>query len=102
MSTVHEGAKAGFGEGNAAYDTYRPTYPVEQLDYIQSALPNPSGPLNVLEWVQLASGITLLYSGDCSFIDLEPVQASSRDVCWLIRLWGLLSSAYEPPIRVPA
>lgn len=48
--TVHKVAQAGFGEGtNALYDTYRPTYPSEQLEYIQSSLSNPAGPLNVLE-----------------------------------------------------
>jgi len=48
--TVHEVAQAGFGEGtNAAYDIYRPTYPEEQLDYIQANLAKPEGPLNVLE-----------------------------------------------------
>ncbi|KAG8848882.1 hypothetical protein FRB96_001014 [Tulasnella sp. 330] len=50
MSAVHKTATAGFGTGtNEAYDRYRPTYPEEQLDYIQAALSSPSGPLNVLE-----------------------------------------------------
>ncbi|KAG8994073.1 hypothetical protein FRB90_000541 [Tulasnella sp. 427] len=47
---VHSIAQKGFGEGtNALYDTYRPTYPEEQLEFIQSRLGNPQGPLNVLE-----------------------------------------------------
>ncbi|KAG8941350.1 hypothetical protein FRC04_004596 [Tulasnella sp. 424] len=47
---VHRIAEQGFGEGtNALYDAYRPTYPAEQLDFIQSHLSNPQGPLNVLE-----------------------------------------------------
>ncbi|KAG8996041.1 hypothetical protein FRB94_008591 [Tulasnella sp. JGI-2019a] len=54
MATVHKTAQAGFGAGtNDAYDLYRLTYPEEQLDYIQTALSNPTGPLNILE---LASG----------------------------------------------
>ncbi|KAG8901077.1 hypothetical protein FRB99_005572 [Tulasnella sp. 403] len=47
---VHRVAQTGFGEGtNELYDTYRPTYPNSQLDYIFTALGNPVGPLNVLE-----------------------------------------------------
>jgi len=47
---VHQVAEAGFAEGtNEAYDTYRPTYPESQLDFIASNLPKQEGPLNVLE-----------------------------------------------------
>ncbi|KAG8935694.1 hypothetical protein FRC02_006970 [Tulasnella sp. 418] len=77
-SGIHLVAQTGFGEGtNELYDRARPTYPSEQLSYIQSTAANPDGPLNIIE---LGSGTGIFTRALLAHPSLGPVVHELRAI----------------------